>query len=99
MAFEKELVGAIAKRLASVLPNRTGYSVAEVEFNQQFLITKHLLLQNTKDENSKVIFIENIFERLCYILNSINEEADYSRLRDRDGKSLASTLFFAPFQK
>ncbi|RLV85823.1 Inhibitory regulator protein IRA2 [Meyerozyma sp. JA9] len=92
MAFEKELVGAIAKRLASVLPNRTGYSVAEVEFNQQFIITKQLLLRNTEDQASKVIFIENIFERLCYILNGINEEAEYSRLRDRDGKSLASTL-------
>lgn len=92
MAFEKEFVTATAARLALALPNRTGYSVAEVEFSQQFLIPKQLLLTTPADHASTVIFIENIFERLCYILNSINEEAAYKRLRDRDGKSLTSTL-------
>lgn len=92
MAFEKEFVDSIVKRLASVLPNRTGYSVAEVEFNQQFLITKQLLLQQYEHNDTKVTFIENIFERLCHILNCINEECSFARLRDRDGKSLTSTL-------
>mmetsp|Transcript_6090 Transcript_6090/g.7475 ORF Transcript_6090/g.7475 Transcript_6090/m.7475 type:complete len:2693 (+) Transcript_6090:217-8295(+) len=91
-----EYVRSLCRRLQSLLPNRTGYTIAEVELNPQFVITKNLLdkanSNSPQEDNKDTTFVSNIFDCFCGMLNNINKESNLIKLRDRDEKSLSSTL-------
>lgn len=91
-----EYVQSLCRRLQSLLPNRTGYTIAEVELDPQFVITKNLLdkgnINPTLENKIDTVFLSNVFDCLCGMLNNINKESNLIKLRDRDEKSLSSTL-------
>ncbi|EAZ62896.2 Ras GTPase activating protein RasGAP/neurofibromin [Scheffersomyces stipitis CBS 6054] len=84
-AFIETLTG----RLQSLLPNRTGHSVAEVELNPQFIVTKSILLNI---HTARADAISYIFRCFGSNLSAINDEANGTRVQDRDERSLGSTL-------
>ncbi|KAL6451004.1 IRA2 Inhibitory regulator protein IRA2 [Candida maltosa Xu316] len=86
---EGAFVQALSKRIESLLPNHTGRSIEEVEIDQQFQITRDLLLKNSHS-NPKIITY--IFISFSTILNSINTESSNNKLRHRDEKSRSATL-------
>ena len=50
-------IQALAKRIESLLPNHTGRSIEEVELDQQFSITRKLLLENNSKDPRTVTYI------------------------------------------
>ncbi|ODV78244.1 ras GTPase activating protein RasGAP/neurofibromin [Suhomyces tanzawaensis NRRL Y-17324] len=84
-----EFIDILSKRVLSLLPNRTGHSIAEVELNSQFIITKNIINENQKKHPQIVSYILLSFVKSLEILN---RESNYSKLRERDEKSLSSTL-------
>lgn len=46
--YSAEFVESLTNRIQSLLPNRTNHTLAEVELNPQYLITKKLILKNCK---------------------------------------------------
>lgn len=91
-----QYIESICKRLQSLLPNRTGYTIAEVELNPQFVLTKNLLDKTNTNPPREGIedtsLVSNVLECFCDILNQINKESNFIKLRERDEKSLSSTL-------
>lgn len=82
-------VKALSKRIESLLPNHTGRSIEEVELDQQFQITRTLLLESN-NRNPKMITY--IFISFASILKSINTESANNKIKHRDEKSRNSTL-------
>lgn len=82
-------VKAVSKRIESLLPNHTGRSIEEVELDQQFQITRTLLLESN-NRNPKMITY--IFISFASILKSINTESANNKIKHRDEKSRNSTL-------
>lgn len=82
-------VEGLAKRIESLLPNRTGHSTQEVELNPQYLITKRILLES---HNKHPQMITYIFTTFASILLTLGNESEFSKLRLRDEKSRGSTL-------
>ncbi|CAK7915257.1 hypothetical protein CAAN3_17S00804 [[Candida] anglica] len=85
--MSKEFVEALGHRIESFLPNRTGYTISEVELNPQFLVTRKILLGGDSVE-----IAGNILYTFCGILDTINDEAGGTDLRERDENSISSTL-------
>lgn len=96
-----QYVESLTKRLKSLLPNRTGNSPAEIELNSQYLITKRLILRNSRhlikkdddefDEFQDDVFISNVFKSFCKLLDSIHYDSNH-KIRTPDEKSLTSIL-------
>ncbi|KAK6455475.1 ras GTPase activating protein RasGAP/neurofibromin [Scheffersomyces xylosifermentans] len=82
-------IDTLTNRIQSLLPNRTGHSVAEVELNPQFIITKRILLASNSQKESS---ITSILLAFANNLIAINDEANMAKMPDRDEKSLGSTL-------
>lgn len=93
-SVQLEFVNALTKRLESLLPNITGYSLIEVELNQQFITTKNLLVDKSKlyMKIDGIDYVSYCFHSLCKILISINKESRGIKISDRDEKILSSTL-------
>lgn len=129
----KDFVDTLVKRLQFLLPNKSRYTVAEVELDPQFLVTKRLILHNSKnfirknhklppylvdqhinddedddeehehvnqsagenevEEQEDSEFITNVFVSFTCLLESINtSQDDLNRIKERDEKSLLSSL-------
>ncbi|RCK63471.1 Inhibitory regulator protein IRA1 [Candida viswanathii] len=86
---ECSFVKALSKRIESLLPNHTGRSVEEVELDQQFQVTRSLLLE-TNTRNPRIVTY--IFISFASILKAINTESSNSKIKHRDEKSRNSTL-------
>ncbi|RLV94789.1 Inhibitory regulator protein IRA2 [Spathaspora sp. JA1] len=82
-------IQSLAKRIESLLPNRTGHSTQEVELNIQFITTKRILLENHQQYPQ---IITHIFTSFAKVLENINQENQHTKLRFRDDKSRGSTL-------
>ena len=82
-------IQALAKRIESLLPNHTGRSIEEVELDQQFSITRKLLLENNSKDPRTVTYILVTF---ASILKTINTEFTNNKLKYRDDKSRNSIL-------
>lgn len=82
-----EFIQSLGKRIESFLPNVTGYTIAEVELNPQFLVTRNVL--SSGDTN---YFASHVLATFCKLLDSINEEAEYAEISDRHINSISSTL-------
>lgn len=87
-------ISSLIKRIESFLPNVTGYSLIEVELNPQFTTTRNILIENSNfnDVDLKTQYISNCFHHLCYVLRAINLDSNDLKLRERDEKSLSSSL-------
>ncbi|EGW32510.1 ras GTPase activating protein RasGAP/neurofibromin [Spathaspora passalidarum NRRL Y-27907] len=86
---QKLFIQSLAKRIESLLPNRTGHSTQEVELNSQFIVTRKILLDKYKRYPHIITFI---FTSFATVLENINEESQHTKLRFRDDKSRGSTL-------
>ena len=87
-------ISSLIKRIESFLPNVTGYSLIEGELNPQFTTTRNILIENSNfnDDDLKTQYISNCFHHLCYVLRAINLDSNDLKLRERDEKSLSSSL-------
>ncbi|KAK6463983.1 ras GTPase activating protein RasGAP/neurofibromin [Scheffersomyces coipomensis] len=85
----RAFIETLITRVQSLLPNRTGHPLTEVELNPQFIVAKKILLENQTKHESIVTFIILTFVNH---LIAINDEANGVKLKDRDEKSVASTL-------
>lgn len=87
-------IGAFALRLESLLPNRSGYSLDEVELNPQFISTTNLFLTYSKPSpvNGHQNFISDIVKNFFIIIERLNVDPATKKLRERDEKTLTSTL-------
>lgn len=99
-----QFVESLTQRLISLLPNRTGSSPAEIELNTQYLITKSLILSNSRyltkkgdnsdddfDDFKDKQFISNVFQCFCNLLDSIHYDSNH-KIRTHDEKSLTSLI-------
>lgn len=85
-------VRALSSRLESILPDRSGYNIAEVELNPQFLATAKLLVENSKMHRSDSnLFMPVIISCFTDILEKLNMDATSKQLKERDEKTLMST--------
>ncbi|CAH2352393.1 hypothetical protein CLIB1423_06S05424 [[Candida] railenensis] len=80
-------IQSLGKRIESFLPNRTGYSIAEVELNPQFMVTRNILLNSNTN-----IFASDVMQTFCGILETINIEANNADLNERSIQSISSSL-------
>ena len=87
-------IRTLASRLESILPNRTGHTLAEVELNSQFIITTNLILKNCKPNelNGHQDFFSELLSALVAILEKLNLAADSGKLIMRNENVLASTV-------
>lgn len=87
-------INALASRLESILPNRTGYSLAEVELNSQFIITTNLILKNCKPNefNGNQDFFSDLLNALFAILEKLNIDPVSHKLIERAENVLSSTV-------
>lgn len=87
-------IRSLALRLEAILPNRTGYVLAEVELNAQFILISNLLYRNCRpsDANGHQNFMADIVECFTAILEKLNIDPATRKLKERDDKSLTSTL-------
>lgn len=92
-------IGAFALRLESLLPNRSGYSIDEVELNPQFISTINLFLTYSKPSpgNGNQNFISDIVKNFLSIISKLNIDPSSKTLRERDEKTLTSTLIMTKF--
>ncbi|CCE88740.1 Piso0_001519 [Millerozyma farinosa CBS 7064] len=91
--LQADYIAAICKRIQSLLPNRTGLTIAEVELNPHYVVTKQILLNKESSssyEDTRVTSL--IVSGFCSILDDINYESKLMKLKDRNEKSLSSTL-------
>lgn len=89
-----DFILALSSRLENILPNRSGYIIAEVELNAQFILTSNLFLSNCKPNphNGYQNFMPNIIEAFSSILEKLNIDPHSHKLRDREDQTLTSTL-------
>lgn len=92
--LKSDLIRSLSSRLENILPNRSGYNIAEVELNAQFILTTNLFLANSKPsaENGQLDFMPDIIEHFTAILEKLNIDPNTRKVRDRDEKSLTSTV-------
>lgn len=92
--LKDDFIGSLSSRLENILPNRSGYIIAEVELNAQFILTTNLLLSNCKPSphNGNQSFMPNIIEAFTAILEKLNVDPQTRKLRPREDKTLTSTL-------
>lgn len=84
-----EFIETLSQKILSLLPNRTGHSIAEVEVNAQFIVTKKVILQNL---HSYPLIISYVLLSFANSLEKINQESHSLKFKDRSERSLASTL-------
>lgn len=72
--LKSDLIRSLSLRLESILPNRSGSNIAEVELNAQFILTTNLFLANLKptEENGYQDFMPDIVEHFTAILEKLN---------------------------
>lgn len=87
-------IGAFALRLESLLPNRSGYSLDEVELNPQFISTTNLFISYSKPSpaNGQQNFMSDIIKDFIAIIEKLNLDPVTKKMRERDEKTLTSTL-------
>lgn len=92
--LKSHLIRSLSSRLENILPNRSGYNLAEVELNAQFILTTNLFLANSKPskENGHQDFMPDIIEHFTAILEKLNIDPATRKLRERDEKTLTSTV-------
>lgn len=92
--LKSELIRSLSSRLENILPNRSGYNIAEVELNAQFILTTNLFLANSKPlkENGNLDFMPDIIEHFSAILEKLNIDPTTRKVKDREEKSLTSTV-------
>lgn len=92
--LKSDLIRSLSLRLESILPNRSGSNIAEVELNAQFILTTNLFLANLKptEENGYQDFMPDIVEHFTAILEKLNIDPQTRKLRERDEKTLTSTV-------
>lgn len=89
-----EYISALSRRLESLLPNRSGYGLAEVELNAQFILTTNLFFSIAKPskKHNHTEYISDIIESLVLILERLNVDPTTRKLNDRDQNVLIATL-------
>lgn len=93
-SLKASFIESLGLRLEALLPNRSGYSLDEVELNPQFISTVNLLLCCAKasPNNGNQNFVSEIIEVFVSLIEKLNIDPTTRRLRERDEKSLTSTL-------
>lgn len=66
-----EFIKSLGTRIESFLPNKTGYSLAEVELNPQYMVTRNILLSTNTN-----LFASDVLSTFCGILDTIDQEAN-----------------------
>lgn len=86
-------VRTLSSRLESVLPSRSGYNIAEVELNPQFLATANLFIENCKPsrKNDASHFMADVIDLFTEILERLNLDPQSRLVKERDDKTLTST--------
>lgn len=92
-----EFVDALTRRLELILPIRSGYNLAEVELNAQFILTTNIFLANCKapvaaGARSFMLFV---VESFVDMMERLNIDPQTRRVRDRDDRTLTLTLVLA----
>lgn len=92
--LKSELIRSLSSRLENILPNRSGYNIAEVELNAQFILTTNLFLAHSKPlkENGNLDFMADIIEHFSAILEKLNIDPTTRKVKDREEKTLTSTV-------
>lgn len=92
--LQTNFIGAFALKLESLLPNRSGYSLDEVELNPQFIATTNLFLTYCKPSpaNGQQDFMSDIVGHFLSIIEKLNIDPATKKLRERDEKTMTSTL-------
>lgn len=86
--MEFVFIDKLSKRIQSLLPNRTGQTIAEVELNPQYVVSKDIFLKTSKRKN----FIAQILSSLCNVLEELNFDHTTKKLKDRDENTMLSSL-------
>jgi len=89
-----EFIGSLCSRLELILPVRSGYNLAEVELNPQFILTSNIFFANCKSEPLQGLrsFMSYILESFVAMLEKLNIDVPSRKLKDRDDRTLTSTL-------
>lgn len=89
-----EFFRSLTSRLELILPVRSGYTLAEVELNAQFILTANIFFANCKSfpRLASRSFMSYILESLVAILEKLNIDLPSKDLKKRDDRILTSTL-------
>lgn len=90
-SLELEYLNSLIKRLESFLPTTTGHTIVEVELNQQFILTKNLLVSRIDSKDGK--YISYCLEKLSHLISkTIDNGGNEIKLREMNDKLLSSIL-------
>lgn len=90
-----EFVLSLSSRLEQILPIRSGYNLAEVELNAQYILTTNLFLANCREPaaNGSRSFMAYILELLVHLMEQLNIDPTERQLKkNRDDRTLTLTL-------
>ena len=86
---ERSFIELLCKRIFSFLPSRTGHSITEIELNPQFIEAKRILIET---HNKYPHIVAYILESFAEQLKLLDDEANFTKFRLRDERSVATTL-------
>lgn len=95
---------SVTNLLRQLLPNRTGLTISEVELSPQYSTLRTFVLKRIENclesDQFRRLYSEvmtSLMQQLCQIAEDVNSDAEYTKMRDRDEKSLSSTLILLRF--
>lgn len=90
-----DFVLSLSSRLEQILPIRSGFNLAEVELNAQYILTTNLYFANCRDPpaNGSRSFMAYILELLVQMLEKLNiDPTERALKKQRDDRTLTLTL-------